>query len=193
MCNVLNSIKKQCKNNIGGLDEIYVIDQKYISNVIENNNVISSISVLNSQLFLSIYQIRNTSNYTEELVTDFNSGTSIYNTILNLVFNRRDKSISLALSRLAEGQRDLAFIVKDVNGLYWYLPYMRLTNNGNGSGTNKADGSKYEVTFSNDNDSNINEIDSSIISSLISSGDNYIIDEFGDIIAINDTDLLVWI
>ena len=41
---------------------------------------------------------------------------------------------------------------KDANGKYWYFPYMQLSASGEGSGTARADGSKYSVTLVAENE-----------------------------------------
>ena len=68
---------------------------------------------------------------------------------------------------MGEGQRDLAIIVKDANGKYWYFPMAQLTATGEGSGTAKADGSKYSVTFVAENEFLAKEVDASIIAGLL--------------------------
>ncbi len=63
------------------------------------------------------------------------------------MFNRRDKDKSEAINILASGQRYLSALVLDANGLYWYFENLQLTATGEGSGTARADGSKYSVTL----------------------------------------------
>ena len=57
--------------------------------------------------------------------------------------------------------------VKDANGKYWYFPMAQLTATGEGSGTAKADGSKYSVTFVAENEFLAKEVDASIIAGLL--------------------------
>ena len=63
------------------------------------------------------------------------------------MLHRREATVSRALKILGEGQRDLAIIVLDANGIYWYFSNAQLTSLGEGSGTAKADGSKYSISF----------------------------------------------
>ena len=63
------------------------------------------------------------------------------------MFNRRDKEKSEAIHVLGAGQQYLAAVVKDANGKYWYFENLQLTATGEGSGTARADGSKYSVTL----------------------------------------------
>jgi hypothetical protein len=83
------------------------------------------------------------------------------------MFHRREASKSKAIKILSEGQRDLAIIVKDANGKYWYFPFAQLSATAEGSGTAKADGSKYSVTFIAENENLAYEVDPTIIAGLL--------------------------
>ncbi len=63
------------------------------------------------------------------------------------MFHRREAAKSYAIQILGEGQRDLFVVLKDANGLYWVFQDVQLSAVGEGSGTAKADGSKYSVTL----------------------------------------------
>lgn len=63
------------------------------------------------------------------------------------MFHRREASKSYAIQLLGEGQRDLFVIVKDANGLYFCFQNVQLSAVGEGSGTAKADASKYSITL----------------------------------------------
>jgi hypothetical protein len=79
------------------------------------------------------------------------------------MFNRRDKEKSEAIHVLGAGQQYLAAVVKDANGKYWYFENLQLTATGEGSGTARADGSKYSVTLLAESDHLCYEIDSTLV------------------------------
>jgi hypothetical protein len=110
---------------------------------------------------------RNTGNFTEETAVDFANGSSFVTATITLMFHRREASKSKAIKILSEGQRDLAIIVKDANGKYWYFPFAQLSATAEGSGTAKADGSKYSVTFIAENENLAYEVDPTIIAGLL--------------------------
>jgi hypothetical protein len=82
------------------------------------------------------------------------------------MFHRREASKSKAIKILGEGQRDLAVVVGDANGRYWYFENAQLSAVAEGSGTAKADGSKYSVTLVAESEHLAYEVDSSIIAGL---------------------------
>jgi hypothetical protein len=146
-CDALETITKSCDNNTGGIRKIWINDQENITTdpvVAVNGEVIA----LAASVDYTEFEInRNTGNYTEETAQDLLSGSKVVTQTITLMFNRRDKDKSEAINILASGQRYLSALVLDANGLYWYFENLQLTATGEGSGTARADGSKYSVTL----------------------------------------------
>jgi lysine/ornithine N-monooxygenase len=95
------------------------------------------------------------------------NGSSFYTQTITLIFHRREAAKSKAIKVLGEGQRDLALVVGDANGKYWYFPKAQLTAVTEGSGTAKADGSKYSVTFVAENEQLAYEVEAAEIPNII--------------------------
>ena len=156
-CTALEGIQKSCDNNSGGIYQVWFIPQDNI-NVVTTvtaypNYEVTAITVTPLLTVFDNYFIRrNTSNYTEEQAADLINGSTFVTQTINLVFHRREAAKSNALKILASGQQYLAAVVLDANGRYWYMPYMQLTATGEGSGTARADGSKYTVTMVAENE-----------------------------------------
>lgn len=156
-CAALEGIQKSCDNNQGGIYQVWFIPQDNIDVVTPNtafpNYQVTGITVTPPlTTFDSFFIRRNTSNYTEEQAADLINGSTFVTQTLNLVFHRREAAKSNALKILASGQQYLAGVVLDANGKYWYFPYLQLTAVGEGSGTARADGSKYTVTLVAENE-----------------------------------------
>jgi hypothetical protein len=156
-CQSLETIVKPCENNIGGIygvwintqDEIDFITPTDPSAVVGTGAWQITGITLNSpgDAFQPFEVRRNTSNYTEDSTIDLVNGSSFVTQTINLVFHRRDADKSRAIKILGTGQQFLTAIILDANGLYWYFPYLQLSATGEGSGTARADGSKYTVTL----------------------------------------------
>jgi hypothetical protein len=166
-CTTLTAITKGCDNNIGGITAIYINDMDNIT----STTIDSASYMVDAQVVSSDYEAfefrRNTGNFTEETAVDFANGSSFVTATITLMFHRREASKSKAIKILSEGQRDLAIIVKDANGKYWYFPFAQLSATAEGSGTAKADGSKYSVTFIAENENLAYEVDPTIIAGLL--------------------------
>jgi hypothetical protein len=82
------------------------------------------------------------------------------------MFHRRDQEKSRAIKVLGSGQQYLTAVIGDANGKYWYFPYLQVSAYGEGSGTTRADGSKYSLTLVAENETLAYEVDADIIASL---------------------------
>ena len=156
-CQSLETIVKPCLNNIGGIYGVWINTQDEIASITPadpsivtgaNAWQITGITLQpGGDLFQPFGVRRNTSNYTEDSTIDLVNGSSFVTQTVNLVFHRRDADKSRAIKILGTGQQFLVAIILDANGLYWYFPYLQLSATGEGSGTARADGSKYTVTL----------------------------------------------
>lgn len=164
-CTVLETIEKGCDNNIGGITSILINDMDNLGTIVQANWVISSFGTLVDE-FVAFEFKRNTGNYTEEVAADLINGSSFTTGTVTLMFHRREAAKSKAIKVLGEGQRDLALVVGDANGKYWYFPNAQVTAVSEGSGTAKADGSKYSVTFVAEYENLAYEVNSALIASL---------------------------
>jgi hypothetical protein len=150
-CTALNAISKSCDNNIGGVTEIFIYDQEDVTAITDSNGSLTAATLGTGDSGQQFYIKRNTSNFTEEAAIDLVNGSSFITQTINLMFHRREAAKSYAIQLLGEGQRDLFAIVKDANGKYWAFQNMQLSAVGEGSGTAKADASKYSVTLLGEN------------------------------------------
>jgi hypothetical protein len=143
-CESLITIEKSCLNNTGGIKTVWIAPQDEVT-VTEGTWQITYSNINNPA---AVYAInRNTGNYTEDTAQDLLTGNQLVTQTITLMFNRRDKDKSEAIHVLGAGQQYLAVFIEDANGLYWYFENAQLTATGEGSGTARADGSKYSITL----------------------------------------------
>jgi hypothetical protein len=167
-CTTIESILKGCDNNIGGITSIYINDQDSVDNDLIDVTawVITDFGALTTQ-FVPFEFRRNTGMYTEEAAIDLVNGSSFVTQTITLIFHRREAAKSKAIKILGEGQRDLALVVGDSNGKYWYFPKAQLTAVSEGSGTAKADGSKYSISMVAENENLAYEVAAAVIPDII--------------------------
>jgi hypothetical protein len=154
-CEALETIVKSCDNNSGGIEKIWINQQDNIDTATVPTGTweIDDINLVASAPDYTPFEIRrNTGSYTEDAAIDLVNGSSYVTATINLMFHRRDQDKSQAIKILGAGQQYLNAIVKDMNGKYWYFPFLQLSAVGEGSGTTRADGSKYSVTLIAEND-----------------------------------------
>ena len=173
-CQALEAILKSCDNNSGGIYGIWINQQDEIASITPTDPSLGTgwqITAITLQtlpvLFENYYIRRNTSNFTEDSTIDLVNGSSFVTQTINLMFHRREADKSRAIKILGAGQQYLVAIVLDANGKYWYFPYLQVSATGEGSGTARADGSKYSVTLVAENEYLAYEIDPTIIPALL--------------------------
>ena len=170
-CEALEGIVKSCDNNSGGIYKVWINQQDNIDEISLDNTLtwtIDSITLVDPNDIYTEFEIRrNTGSYTEEAAIDLVNGSSYYTQTITLMFHRRDQSKSQAIKVLGAGQQYLNVIVQDANGKYWYFPFMQLTGAAEGSGTARADGSKYSVTLTAENEFLAYEVTESTVESVI--------------------------
>jgi hypothetical protein len=157
-CQALEAILKSCDNNSGGIYGIWINQQDEIASITPTDPSaglgwsITGITLAGLTLFENLYIRRNTSSFTEEAAIDLINGSSFVTSTISLMFQRREAAKSRSIKILGSGQQYLTAIVLDANGLYWYFPYLQVTGVAEGSGTARADGSKYAVTLLGENE-----------------------------------------
>jgi len=146
-CEALISIEKPCDSNTGGIRTVWICQQENVTAATVSGGA-WTVSTLTLTANANVYAInRNTGNYTEETAQDLLSGSTVVTQTITLMFNRRDKDKSEAIHVLGSGQQYLAVFIQDANDKYWYFENVQLTATGEGSGTARADGSKYSITL----------------------------------------------
>jgi hypothetical protein len=161
-CEALQNIAKTCDNNTGGIRQVWINEQDGVTATTVAGGA-WIVSAITTTPFATFEINRNTGNYTEETAQDLLSGSTLVTQTITLMFNRRDKEKSEAISVLGAGQQYLAAVVLDANGKYWYFENLQLTATGEGSGTARADGSKYSVTLLAESGHLCYEIDSTLV------------------------------
>lgn len=166
-CTTLTSITKSCSNNQGGIFAVYINDTENVTAMTIGATAHTITAITASPDFTSFEFNRNVGSVSIEPKIDLINGSTYYEATLTLMFHRREASKSRALQILGEGQRYLDVIFLDANGLYWYLDHAQLTGGAEETGTARADGSKYTVTFMAQMSNRPYLVDSTIVSALI--------------------------
>lgn len=144
----LNGIQKDCKNNIGGLSKVWIAPYTAGAATVDSDKI-SAIS--NIAAFKGYEFSRNTASMTSTLNKDLTNGTSYVSTEIVLQFNRMETAKRIEVEALSVG--DLQIIVRDNNGIYWFLGYdapVEATTGTAQTGAAKTDGNFYNITFTDE-------------------------------------------
>lgn len=168
-CNqTLSGLVKDCSPSMGGITEVLLANREDVSAVTADSGKISEITMASSAKFKRYTFARNTGSMTSTYTIDQASGVRYVTTDLLLQFNRMETAKRVEISALAVN--DLVAIVKDANGIYWYLGYDEPVNASAGdgqTGTARGDANRYTITLQDNSKDMPMEVDSTIIAALI--------------------------
>lgn len=170
-CNqTLNGIILDCSNSLGGIKTIYIANYGDVTNVAvdDASGEITGITMAESTTFKPYQFRKQTGSMTSTLTVDETAGVNYVSTELSLVFTKMETAKRLELSALSIGQ--LAVIVEDSNGKYWFLgkdDYVSATAGGGQTGVSKGDGNNYTLTLKDESDTYPYEITKDAVEAVI--------------------------
>lgn len=143
----LNGIQVDCEPSMGGLKVVYIANWADVSDYTITDGQITSITMADNKKFKTYSFRRNTASMTSTLAVDPTNGVSVSTDVV-LSFLKQDTQKRIEISALSIGE--LAMIVQDANGRYWYLgkdmPVMASAGTAE-SGTAYTDGNRYGITL----------------------------------------------
>ncbi len=163
----LAGINTGCKDNMGGIKEVYIVKKDSVTSVTLTTNQVSAISMETGAKW-STYKFRKgTSQFTSTLTTDDAAGTMSFETVLALQFSKQDTAKRLEIMALC--MDEVAVIVLDNNGKYWFLGYdnpVTATSATGQSGTAFGDFGGYNIELTDNSKELPYEVTAEAISNL---------------------------
>lgn len=169
-CNLqtLSGLARDCNPSMGGIVEVYIANHDDVSEVKVTTDKISAITMAASAKFKKYMFTRNSGSLTSTYTFDKANGVQYVTSDLVLVFNRMETTKRVEISALA--LNDLAVIVKDANGKYFYLGYDEpvCASAGDGqTGTARSDANRYSITLQDNSADMPYEVDAAIVDALV--------------------------
>lgn len=144
----LSGITKDCAANMGGIVEVYLANKADVASVTVTSNKVTAITMETSAKFKK-YQFRpGVSSMSSNYQVNQENGIAYVQTDLLMVFNRMETTKRVEVVAMAQGE--LVALVRDANGLLWFLgsDSPLLLSAGDGlSGTARTDRNGYSVTL----------------------------------------------
>lgn len=153
---------------MGGILEVLLANREDVASVQAETGKISGITMEASAKLKKYTFARNTGSMTSTYTIDQASGVKYVTTDLVLQFNRMETTKRVEITALSVN--DLVAIVKDANGVYWYLGYDEPVNASAGdgqTGTARGDANRYSITLQDISKEMPMEVDASIIEGLL--------------------------
>ena len=164
----LYGLAKDCAANMGGIVEVMIANFADVTGVTITDGVVSAVTMAADAKFKKYSFAKNTGSLTSTYNIDAASGVKYVTSDLLLQFNRMETTKRVEITALSLG--DLAVIVKDANGKYWYLGKDEPVNASAGdgqTGTARGDANRYTITLQDESLEMPYEVDESIIPSIV--------------------------
>lgn len=144
----LTGISRDCATSNGGILEVYLANYADVTGVTVTSNKVTAITMDTGKKFKTFQFRRNTSSLSSTYQINQDNGSSYVQTDLAMVFTRMETTKRVAVAALA--QAELRAIVKDANGVYWFLGFDEplVASAGDGlTGTARGDRNAYSITL----------------------------------------------
>lgn len=165
----LKGIPYECDVNLAGIKALWMADWNDVTiNISEETKTISEITVADSKKFEKYVFAKNTGSLTKTMTKDDSKGTRYFLNEFTCNFNKMNNEKREELNALAAGQ--IAAIVQDMNGIYWYLGadnYATATAVTGQTGASTDDGNFYVLTIQDMSGALPYSIDPSVVSGVI--------------------------
>ena len=164
----LSGLAKDCAANMGGIVEVMIANFADVTGVTITDGVVSAVTMATDAKFKKYSFAKNTGSLTSTYNIDAASGVKYVTSDLLLQFNRMETTKRVEITALSLG--DLAVIVKDANGKYWYLGKDEPVNASAGdgqTGTARGDANRYTITLQDESLEMPYEVDETIIPSIV--------------------------
>lgn len=168
-CNqTLAGIQLDCATSLGGIKRVYIANYGDVKALEESSDMITGITMNETAKFKPYNFRKQTGSMTSTLTVDETAGINYVSTEVSLVFTKMETAKRIELAALAIGQ--LAVIVEDSNGKFWYLgedDYVSASAGGANTGTAKGDQNAYTLTLKDESDSFPKEVSADAVNAVI--------------------------
>lgn len=164
----LAGITMDCAPSLGGIKRVWLTQYGATVTVDESTNMISSISIPESNEWYEYQFRKGTGSLTSTLTVDETAGTNYVTNELALVFTKMETAKRIEVAALSVGH--LCAVVEDSNGKYWFLgkdDYVSASAGTGVTGTAKGDQNAYTITLSTDSESYPYELSAEAIEQVV--------------------------
>jgi hypothetical protein len=170
-CALTSGYTLDCKDNSGGILEVYFIERGNVTAINEASGVVTGLTKASGKRFWKYELPKETGSLTENMTGNIQNGTVFYASELKIVVNKLSVAIRNEIKLLA--QATMIAVAKDNNGKYWLIGRnsgIDLTTGTLGTGTAFGDRSGFDLTFSGSEPEPMLEVNSSVAAALETAG-----------------------
>lgn len=175
-CALTQGYNLDCREGIGGIKEVYIIELANISSMTESSGVITAITKVTGKRFWKYSLVRETSNTTETLTGNEQNGTFFIAQQVQIILNKRQASVRNEILLLAKNNLVIIAVDNAVPGvtakawMFGKTQGLILASGTAESGTAWGDRNGYTLPFAGNEPELAPEVLFSLIASLETPG-----------------------
>jgi hypothetical protein len=168
-CTLTKGHSIDCRDSIGGIESVYISEFGNITAHTVVAGEVTAITQTTSTNFFIYNLEKENGSFDSTMTTSLETGTTMYETILNFTIKKMVKTESEELRLLALNR--VIMIIKDNNGNYWGMGFTRGADMNGGTNTSSSgkaygDMNGYTLGFRSISGVPIYQVDSTIIAGL---------------------------
>jgi hypothetical protein len=173
-CALTQGFNLDCREGIGGIKEVYIIETDNIASVTEVSGVVTTITKASGKRFWKYNLVRETSNATENITGNEQNGTLFYAQQVQLIVNRRQASVRNEIMLLAKNRLTIVVVENQVASgtqqnrawLYGRVNGLLLNGGTSDTGTSWGDRNGYTLPFTGNEVELAPEVSYSVLATL---------------------------
>lgn len=171
-CALTQDLTLDCRDAVGGLKEVYLIEKDNVSTITETSGVVTALTKAVGKKFRKYSLIRETSNASETITGNEQNGTIFYAQQVQLIINKKQANTRNEILLLAKQGGLIVVGVENTGKAFLYGKEFGLMLNAgsSNSGTGWADRNGYELTFSGNEKELAPEVESTVLAALQTPG-----------------------
>lgn len=166
-----SGIGLNCDTGRGGISKLYLAEHQNVDSYTLTAGEVTAITMVTDETFFEFVPTeKSVSQFTENATINRETGSTFHTQTLTFQLSRRAKEKAVILQTLIAGQKPLAAIVLDNNGIYWFLGLVegvQVSALDGGSGTGKDTLNGYTISLEGQEADFAPEVDSTIIAGLL--------------------------
>lgn len=170
-CALTQNYAIDCRESMGGLEEVYFIAKQDIASITESAGVVTALTKDAGKRFYKYELAKGTAFFNEPIQSNVANGTLHYAPELTIILNKLQANTRNEVLLLAKNS--LVAVAKDNNGKYWLLGKQRgldVTGGGSATGTAMGDRSGYTITLTGQEPELAPEVSSAVADTLETAG-----------------------
>lgn len=164
----LKGLARDCSTSMGGIKTVYIANYSDVESVAVADEKITGVTMIDGAKFLQYHLRKGAGSFSSTSNIDAANGINYVTT--DLVFNMLKMDTAKRVEMTALSVNELAVIVEDANGVYWYLgkdEAVTATTGTGATGTARTDGNMYSITLQDTSLTYPYEIDATAVAGLI--------------------------